>query len=42
MLQTYIGIKLPDKAREVVVLEISGQQHRAEGVEFPDHKTVAR
>ena len=40
MLKTYICIELPDKTREVVVLEIHGKQILGKVCLVPNHKTA--
>ena len=37
---TYIGIELPDKAREIVVFEASGKKIDSKGLRIPDNETV--
>ena len=37
----YISVELPDKAREIVVLEVSGEKTRCKDLGIPNDETVA-
>ena len=38
--KSYISVELPDKAREIVVLEVSGKKSRGKCLRIPHNKAV--